>query len=389
LSYNYSTAIGYQATINASNQIVFGTSSENVKIPGPYVGIGGVYNPLSGYALDVFGNLNTTADSYINGVRVGRGVGNFSSNTAVGATALQSNTSGSNNVAVGFSTLQLNTTGSSNVAVGFSALQLNTTGSSNVAVGFSALTSNTTGSSNLAVGLSAIKNNITGSNNVALGHTNGNNNISGSFNTFLGDGADVASTSLIYNNSTALGVGVTIDASNQIVLGRSSESVKIPGYYVGIGNVYNPSSGYALDVFGNVNVNGNFFINQNTIPPTISTQLGYQVALPITTATTLSTGITSLVLPPTLPKGVWIVEGFAKHTLNAAATCTLGLSQTIGTFELTRTIIRYISTSLTFAEHITSVFVLSAPTTIYLLGQLSNSTSQSPSSNTITYTRIG
>jgi len=34
-------------------------------------------------------------------------------------------------------------------------------------------------------------------------------------------------------------------------LGRSSEKVKIPGSYVGIGGVYNPSSGFALDISGN------------------------------------------------------------------------------------------------------------------------------------------
>ena len=71
----------------------------------------------------------------------------------------------------------------------------------------------------------------------------------------------ISSNSLIYNNSTALGYGVIIDASNQIVLGTSSEHVKIPGPYVGIGGVYNTSSGYALDVFGSINFTGNLCLS--------------------------------------------------------------------------------------------------------------------------------
>jgi len=40
--------------------MVFGTSTEKIKIPGSYVGIGGVYNTSSGYTLDVSGNVNAT-----------------------------------------------------------------------------------------------------------------------------------------------------------------------------------------------------------------------------------------------------------------------------------------------------------------------------------------
>jgi deoxycytidine triphosphate deaminase len=423
LSYNYSTAIGYQSTINASNQIVLGRTSENVKMPGSYVGIGGVYNISSGYALDVSGNLNTTTDSYINGVRVGIGSGNVSSNTvlgvnalnvagatgirnvAIGQSALQNNTSGSGNVAIGFNSLQANSSGNNNVAVCSSSLQANISGNNNVAFGYDTLANNTTGSSNIAMVSQALFNNTTGSNNMAFGQqslfllTTGSNNVAvgtsagidlsgnSSSNTFLGNNTNVLNGTLVYNNSSAIGAGATIDATNQIVLGTSSEKIKIPGSYVGIGNVYNPSSGYALDVFGNVNVSGNFIINQNTIPATISTQLGYQQALPINSVT-LSTSIKSLVLPPTLLKGVWIVEGFVKQTLSTAATVRLGLSLIALTFDPTRTIERYISGNLTFADRITAVFTISAPTTIYLLGDLTAGAG-STVSNSITYTRIG
>ena len=66
LIYNYSTAIGYYARIDASNQIVLGgtlpgVSYPSVKIPGSYVGIGGNYTPGGIYALDVSGNVNATS----------------------------------------------------------------------------------------------------------------------------------------------------------------------------------------------------------------------------------------------------------------------------------------------------------------------------------------
>jgi hypothetical protein len=63
--YNNSTAIGYSATIDASNQIVLGGNTSgsypNVYIPGSYVGIG-TYNPLSGYTLDVDGSANFSGE---------------------------------------------------------------------------------------------------------------------------------------------------------------------------------------------------------------------------------------------------------------------------------------------------------------------------------------
>jgi hypothetical protein len=60
LAYNNSTAVGYNAIITASNQIILGTASEKIYIPGSYVGIN-KFTPGNGYALDVSGNVNATS----------------------------------------------------------------------------------------------------------------------------------------------------------------------------------------------------------------------------------------------------------------------------------------------------------------------------------------
>jgi hypothetical protein len=91
----------------------------------------------------------------IDGLRIGKGGGDVVSNTALGASALNANTSGQFNSAVGDSALLNNTTGGSNSAVGVSALNGNGAGSSNSAIGFAALSSSTSGSNNSAVGHNA------------------------------------------------------------------------------------------------------------------------------------------------------------------------------------------------------------------------------------------
>jgi hypothetical protein len=94
-------------------------------------------------------------------------------NTALGISALETNTTGTDNTAVGIGALAENITGSNNTAVGLLALQNNTSASNNTAVGEGALQTNTTGTNNTAVGASALVNNITGTNNTAIGYNAG------------------------------------------------------------------------------------------------------------------------------------------------------------------------------------------------------------------------
>ena len=162
-----------------------------------------------------------TADQVINGIIVGRSAGNISSNTAVGSTALDSNTTGTSNTAVGVNAMTANLTGSQSTAFGASALAANLAGQ-NTGVGENAGSAITTGNENTVIGRRACQNLVTGIRNSALGATAGNS-VTGSNNTFVG--FEAGSTLTTGTNNSFLGAqsepsSVTI--SNTITLGNSS-----------------------------------------------------------------------------------------------------------------------------------------------------------------------
>jgi hypothetical protein len=185
-----------------------------------------------------------TGDASIYGVRVGRGLGAISTNTALGNNALNTNTTGSNNTGVGQSALYSTTTGYSNTAVGVSALYANTTGYSNVAYGVNALSVNTigvqntangfaslylnvSGDNNTAHGFQALYSNTTGGTNTCYGYNAGNALTTGSNNTIIGSIAGTAGLS----NTVIIGAGATerlrIDSSGRFGLGTSSPAVTL------------------------------------------------------------------------------------------------------------------------------------------------------------------
>jgi len=201
--------------------------------------------PTAQTGLETIANLATTNDATINGLTVGKGGGSAASNTAFGVSALSANTIGVNNVALGYQALKSNTQGDFSIAIGYQALTSATTNGYCVAIGFGALSSNLTGRYNVAVGGGSL-NSSTGTQNTALGHyslyslTTGSYNVAvgynagfqgtaittGSNNTFVG--FNTQSNGAGYNQSTALGSGATITASNQVVLGTTTETVVIP-----------------------------------------------------------------------------------------------------------------------------------------------------------------
>ena len=118
-----------------------------------------------------------------------------SENTATGGFALFNNIGGSANTADGDEALLNNTTGNDNTATGRQALFTNTTGGSNTAIGESALFNNTDGGANTAIGVNVLQNNMHGHNNTAVGINALGGSAAGNFNIGLGDNAGVNVTS--------------------------------------------------------------------------------------------------------------------------------------------------------------------------------------------------
>ena len=176
--------------------------------------------------LAVTGAISSTTDATLSGLTVGKGAGAVATNTAVGASALNANTTGAFNTASGQNALYYNTTGSNNTASGRSALQNNTTGSYNTASGQAALNANTTGNNNTASGMSALYSNTTGSNNTASGvsalssNTTGNNNTASGLQALLlnttgtantASGRDALQQNTTGNNNTASGLNALLN----------------------------------------------------------------------------------------------------------------------------------------------------------------------------------
>jgi len=134
-------------------------------------------------------------------------VGDGRFNTATGAAALWSNTTGAGNTATGYSALWHNINGGSNTAIGFQALFSNTSGGGHTAVGSGALQNSHAGGllcfGNTAIGLNALNNSTSGCGNTALGRGAGHGVTTGGGNTLIGVIAGSAVTSA--NNVIAVG----------------------------------------------------------------------------------------------------------------------------------------------------------------------------------------
>jgi uncharacterized coiled-coil protein SlyX len=144
------------------------------------------------------------------------------SNTAVGVQALFHN-NGAFNTAVGVNALFSNTFGLQNTAVGQGALTRNTTGGDNVATGFQALSSNTTGDSNTATGFQALFSNTTGPDNTANGVVALFHNTTGDSNTGIGSFALSTNTTGIGNTACGHdGLGNNFSGSGNTAIGSSA-----------------------------------------------------------------------------------------------------------------------------------------------------------------------
>ena len=170
------------------------------------------------------GNITTTGTLSAQGLTFGKGAGAISTNTAVGRSALATNTIGASNVAVGDNALNLSTS-SNNTAVGAEALASTTTGQSNTGVGELVLRNNVGGSFNVAMGGQALYSNTSGLENVAYGYLALSENLTSSNNTAIGHKALLNTTAL---DNTAVGhfAGETNTTGiNNVFIGRNAQGV--------------------------------------------------------------------------------------------------------------------------------------------------------------------
>jgi hypothetical protein len=239
-SYSSSTAVGSNAQIFDSHQIVLGTVNDTTTCMG-----GGLVVPAN--------------DALVNSLTIGRGSSNIPTNTAVGYQALIADTTGTQNTAIGYQSLVADTTGSGNTSIGYRSLEGDQVGHFNTSIGANSLQSSTasagcntavgcssmgaltTGAYNTSIGMNAHRDILTGSASVGvgcgaglthvsgdysnfLGYQSGKNVVTGAGNNFLGTytGQDISTNT--YNFSTAIGHAATITGSHQIILGTVNET---------------------------------------------------------------------------------------------------------------------------------------------------------------------
>jgi hypothetical protein len=227
------------------------------------------------------------------------------------------------NTAVGFQALSTNTTGYQNVAVGYQANKLITSGYNNVAVGNQANTNITTQNSNTAIGHGAGNGNLTsdvGNYNTFIG-SNTYQNGSGTHNTYLGYGACATGT---YGNSTAIGTQAVINADNQIMLGRTTEFVEIPGAQLRI-----RGTNARIILRGSGDTAGNSFVLCNGLNSVLSQNFfgialesagsGYSLPFQINTSGVVAIGYSNNTIPSTSGYLLFVNSGIQGTSFNASS----------------------------------------------------------------------
>ena len=242
-SYNLNSA-----PILGSNNVAFGVGAlpSNTQYNNTAIGSSALFSNTSGVENTAIGHqamiLNTTGiQNTALGMNALLAAGGASGCVSVGYASLISNTA-SNNTAVGTRAMLSNTSGSLNTVLGFEAMYYNQVGASNTAVGYRALNQNT-GGGNTALGDKALQGNVNSNHNVAVGREAILFGASGDFNAALGYRAlygtiiNASNTGLgsfssvsatTTVNSTAVGANAIANTSNKVRLG-SATVTKVEG----------------------------------------------------------------------------------------------------------------------------------------------------------------
>lgn len=196
---NYSLAVVEDISLNGRVSVSSDTSLNGNLFVSRDISLNGNLN------LNITSSVSILKDIRVNGMKIGKGANNDVYTTYVG-----------NLAALGVSY---------NTGVGYQTLNSLVTGQVNTALGYQSLYS-TTNDQNTAIGYQSLRSTTSGNTNSSIGYQSGYNNTTGSYNTYLGYGADTSGVA--YTASTAVGANSSISGSNQIVLGRPTETVIIP-----------------------------------------------------------------------------------------------------------------------------------------------------------------
>lgn len=220
---------------------------------GTSYGVTGTGNVVLSASPTLTGTLNAatitaSANSTFNGVAVGKGAANISTNLAVGQSALtNASTTGVGNVGVSYiGTMNSLTSGTYNMALGGNALSNLTTGTENVAMGVSAVENITTGSFNTGVGAQALRSPYAGSNNVGIGKN-------------AGSARTGPVTMFTPSNGVYIGafcLGVADNETNSIVIGQGAQGLGSNTTVIGNSSTTKTKLFGTLETTGDATVNG-------------------------------------------------------------------------------------------------------------------------------------
>ena len=179
----------------------------------------------SGLSAGTKGLIFGGTDILVNGMTIGLGRSQNTSNVAIGYNALNASTGGLYNTAIGSNALNKLTNGSANTAIGESSLATLTTGASNIAIGRQALQATIDGQENIGIGDFSLTSMGAAGGNVAIGKYALYNLNTGNFNVAIGNSALVATKG---GNNTGIGH----NAGYNLTTGTNNTII---GYNTGLG----------------------------------------------------------------------------------------------------------------------------------------------------------